>query len=109
AMGRTPGKKVFDLAVVTVDGQPLSFARALGRTVAYAVSSLFFGLGFLWAAFDPQKQAWHDQLCGTLVVRQRPAEGRAVTACGRGHEEHHRQGCTGPAVSAGRGCRIPIP
>jgi uncharacterized RDD family membrane protein YckC len=27
------------------------------------------GLGFLWIAFDPGKQAWHDKIAGTAVVR----------------------------------------
>jgi uncharacterized RDD family membrane protein YckC len=27
------------------------------------------GIGFLWIAFDPGKQAWHDKIAGTAVVR----------------------------------------
>jgi uncharacterized RDD family membrane protein YckC len=27
------------------------------------------GLGFFWIAFDPEKQAWHDKIAGTVVVR----------------------------------------
>jgi uncharacterized RDD family membrane protein YckC len=27
------------------------------------------GLGFLWIAFDKRKQAWHDKLAGTVVIR----------------------------------------
>ena len=26
-------------------------------------------VGYIWAAFDPRKQAWHDKLVGTVVVR----------------------------------------
>jgi uncharacterized RDD family membrane protein YckC len=26
-------------------------------------------LGFLWIALDTDKQAWHDKIAGTLVVR----------------------------------------
>jgi uncharacterized RDD family membrane protein YckC len=27
------------------------------------------GLGFLWIGFDHGKQAWHDKIAGTVVVR----------------------------------------
>ena len=32
-------------------------------------------LGFLWVAWDPRKQGWHDKLAGTYVVK-RPRESR---------------------------------
>jgi uncharacterized RDD family membrane protein YckC len=25
-------------------------------------------LGFIWAAFDKKKQAWHDKIAGTVVI-----------------------------------------
>jgi uncharacterized RDD family membrane protein YckC len=28
-------------------------------------------LGFVWVAFDPRKQGWHDKLAHTVVVRPR--------------------------------------
>jgi uncharacterized RDD family membrane protein YckC len=27
------------------------------------------GLGFFWIAFDHERQAWHDKIAGTVVVR----------------------------------------
>jgi uncharacterized RDD family membrane protein YckC len=35
----------------------------------YAVSGFFFGLGFIWAAFDANGEAWHDKIFATRVVR----------------------------------------
>jgi uncharacterized RDD family membrane protein YckC len=29
------------------------------------------GLGFIWASFDSESQAWHDKLAGTVVVTVR--------------------------------------
>jgi len=29
------------------------------------------GAGLIWVAFDRRKQAWHDKLAGTVVVRPR--------------------------------------
>jgi uncharacterized RDD family membrane protein YckC len=33
------------------------------------VSGFFFGLGFIWAAFDANGEAWHDKIFATRVVR----------------------------------------
>jgi len=67
--GRTPGKMLFGLKVETADGAPLTWARALGRTFAYLVSIITWGLGFLLAA-GPAKRALHDRLAGTRVVKR---------------------------------------
>jgi hypothetical protein len=34
------------------------------------VSGFFAGLGFFWAIWDRDSQAWHDKLAGTVVVRR---------------------------------------
>ena len=38
-------------------------------TIGYWISGLIFGLGFIWAAFDQDKEAWHDKLFDTWVVQ----------------------------------------
>ena len=69
ARGATVGKRVFGLRVVTAEGQVPGFGRALLRhTIGYLISSIFL-LGFIWIAFDPQHQGWHDKIAGTYVVR----------------------------------------
>ena len=69
--GQTVGMKLLDVKVVRQgDEAPLSFWRAAFRgTIGYYVSGLIFSLGFIWAAFDGQKEAWHDKLFDTWVVR----------------------------------------
>lgn len=48
----------------------ISFWRAAFRgTLGYIISGFVFSLGFIWAAFDGQKEAWHDKLFDTWVVR----------------------------------------
>lgn len=67
--GQTLGKKWLGIKVVTADGVPPSFWRAVGRAViGYPVSSFLFDLGFLWMLWDDQSQCWHDKLFGTYVV-----------------------------------------
>jgi uncharacterized RDD family membrane protein YckC len=70
ATGRTPGKMLLGLQVYSVDGTEVSFGIAFLRSVGYFVSSLLgtIPLGFIWAAFDNKKQAWHDKIAGTVVI-----------------------------------------
>ncbi|MFF0550643.1 RDD family protein [Streptomyces sp. NPDC004311] len=66
--GRTPGKKLLGVRVLTTAGlRPPRFGAALGRWLAYA----FLGLpGSLWALVDrPRRQAWHDKAARTYVAR----------------------------------------
>ena len=66
----TPGKMALGIQVVDArTGRPLSFGQAVGRYAAYFISTIPLGLGFIWVAFDPRKQGWHDRLAGTVVVR----------------------------------------
>lgn len=69
ARGQTLGKRAFGLKVVRVDGSAPGFGTALLRqTIGYFISNLFFGLGFLWVAFDSQHRGWHDYMAGTYVI-----------------------------------------
>ena len=68
--GKTLGMSVFDIKVVRTDGRPVGFWRAgLRGTVGYWVSGLIFGIGYIWAAFDFRRQALHDKIFDTLVVK----------------------------------------
>ncbi|MFA0731924.1 MAG: hypothetical protein LKKZDAJK_001313 [Candidatus Fervidibacter sp.] len=67
--GRTLGKALLGLQVVTGQGQPCGFGRALVREIGFVLSLCACGLGFVWAVFDPYKQGWHDLMAGTFVVR----------------------------------------
>lgn len=76
--GQTLPMKTWDLWLGMADGTPVGLDRALLRYVAAAVGSLF-GLGFLWALVDPQRQFLHDRLVGTRIfqgLRAGPPDGR---------------------------------
>lgn len=67
--GTTIGNIVFGMKIVRTDGQPLTFGVAVVRALASLLSLAVIGLGFFWIAWDREKQAWHDKIAGTLVVR----------------------------------------
>jgi uncharacterized RDD family membrane protein YckC len=68
----TPGKMLLSMKIVDAEtGQAMSIGQSMGRFFAYFVSTFVFMLGYLWVAFDPRKQAWHDKLAGTVVVVSR--------------------------------------
>lgn len=67
--GQTPGKRVLRIRVAdSATGEPIGFVRALYRTLGKNLSALPFALGFLWALWDRERQAWHDKLCGSIVL-----------------------------------------
>ena len=70
--GQTIGKSLLRLEVRTPSGALLSYSQALFRWLAYGLSSVFCGLGFLWIAVTPGKRGWHDLLAHTVVVTPKP-------------------------------------
>lgn len=69
--GGTVGKLMLGLRVVRADGSRMTFPGALGRCLAIYVSMLPCLGGFIIAAFDSEKRALHDHICGTRVVHVR--------------------------------------
>jgi len=67
--GSTVGGIVFDLKVVRLDGRAVDWETAIVRALGCFLSLAVAGLGFIWIAFDPANQAWHDKIAGTVVVR----------------------------------------
>lgn len=70
--GRSPGKMLLGLQVVTAQGNPVSFGIAFLRSVGYLISSIAFCLGYIWVGFDKKKQGWHDKIAGTVVIIREP-------------------------------------
>ena len=75
ALQGTLGKAAMRLRVVGPSGGRLTLARSIGRNLAKLLSYLPVGLGFLWVAFSKEKNAWHDKLAKTSVVRYESEDG----------------------------------
>ena len=70
--GYTPGKKILGLRVVKTTGETACLGRIVLRDwlITNFISGLFLGLGYIWALFDRDRQAWHDKVASTVVVRE---------------------------------------
>lgn len=66
--GQTPGKQILGMRIVKKDGTPITVMDALMRNVIGYTLSGIFALGYIWAFFDSEKQAWHDKIAGTVVI-----------------------------------------
>lgn len=67
----TVGKRVMNLYVTDLNGQPISFLHATGRHFAKIITGLIpLFLGYIMAAFTERRQALHDMIAGTLVLRR---------------------------------------
>ncbi len=75
--GRTPGKGLLGLKVVTRVGEPIGAGRASLRVLAEPLSFVAFGLGLVGIVIGRERRALHDVIAGTAVVYDwgdRPAE-----------------------------------
>jgi uncharacterized RDD family membrane protein YckC len=67
----TPGKKVLNIFVTDINGTQVSFGRASGRYFSKFISSLIpLGIGYVLAGLTERKQALHDMIANTYVLRR---------------------------------------
>lgn len=66
----TLGKLAMELKVISYHNTRPGFSTALWRNLAKLLSTLLVFAGFIMAAFTVRKQALHDKLAGTLVVKK---------------------------------------
>jgi len=66
----TLGKMIFGMKVTDLNRNRISFARATGRHFAKYLSSMILFIGYIMAGFTERKQALHDIIASTVVVRR---------------------------------------
>lgn len=68
--GQTPGKMAVGIKVVDAQGdRPGLGGAALREVLGKLISTIVLYVGFLWIAWDKQKQGWHDRIAGTHVIK----------------------------------------
>ena len=68
ASGKTPGMTLLGVQVVGRDGSNVGTQRGLVRTLAFPLSFLLLGLGFVGILLSRDRRALHDSIAGTEVV-----------------------------------------
>ena len=80
--GRTPGKAMMGLRVVSEEGIALSFGQAVVRRLTLVFSGPLQVIDWAFALFDPRRQRAVEKLAHTLVVRDEAPSLRADLAAG---------------------------
>jgi uncharacterized RDD family membrane protein YckC len=66
----TWGKRVMGLKVTDMTGARLKFGHASGRFFGKIITGIIpFAIGYIMAGFTSRKQALHDLIAGTLVIK----------------------------------------
>ncbi|HEY1738215.1 MAG TPA: RDD family protein [Acidimicrobiia bacterium] len=81
--GKTPGKALFGLRVVTGDGTELHGGRAAVRVLAFTVSWAIPLVGFGGVVLGSRHRALHDVVAGTAVVYDYDARAAHLRFLGR--------------------------
>jgi len=68
--GRTVGKRLMGVRVLRLDGLPITWWVAFERAGGYAAGFATGLLGFAQVYWDGNRQAIHDRIVGTVVVRE---------------------------------------
>lgn len=68
--GQTVGKRVLGIRVVRLDGEAITWWTAFERAGGYAAGLATGLLGFAQVWWDANRQAIHDRIVGTAVIRE---------------------------------------
>lgn len=66
----TIGKMALGIIVTDETGNRISFMRANGRLFAKSLSALILFIGYMMAGFTERKQALHDMIASTYVIKK---------------------------------------
>jgi uncharacterized RDD family membrane protein YckC len=65
----TFGKQALGIQVTDMDGNRISFGKAILRNIGRIISGMILLIGYIMAAFTSKKQALHDLIASTLVLK----------------------------------------
>jgi uncharacterized RDD family membrane protein YckC len=76
---QTLGRRVLGIMVVDDSGKAVGFWRgALREIVGKFLSGIALYVGYVWIAFDRNKQGWHDKIAETYVIRRNATPRRSA-------------------------------
>jgi uncharacterized RDD family membrane protein YckC len=87
--GKTIGMVLLGVQVVGQDGSRVGTKRGLIRTLAFPLSFLTLGIGFLGILFGRDRRALHDVIAGTAVVYGWDARDARLRSLARHSDSQH--------------------
>lgn len=69
--GKTLGKKILGIKVITLSGEPLSFSKASLRSLIGLIETFFFFICIPFALFTKNGQRLGDLAAGTVVIKEK--------------------------------------
>ena len=66
----TLGKMALNIIVTDLEGNRITFGRATARYFSKIISNMTLYIGYILAGLTEKKQALHDMIAGTLVIRK---------------------------------------
>lgn len=73
--GRTPGKRLVGIRVVSLVHERITFCQSMERALGYGASMLEGGFGFVQYSTNPNRCCVHDRIAETIVSdKKRPAQ-----------------------------------
>jgi uncharacterized RDD family membrane protein YckC len=67
--GQTPGKKIINIRIIKADGSEINDTDAFVRYFAGWLSVITVGVGWLMMQNNSHRQALHDKIAATVVVK----------------------------------------
>jgi uncharacterized RDD family membrane protein YckC len=74
--GRTPGKRLFRVRVVSLVHERMSLWHSIERALGYGAATLEFGFGFPQFFIHPYRRTAQDRLAETIVVKEKAYRAR---------------------------------
>jgi uncharacterized RDD family membrane protein YckC len=87
ASGKTPGMVLLGVQVVGQDGSSVGTRRGLIRTLAFPLSFIILGLGFVGILLRGDRRALHDLIADTAVVYCWDAREARLRSLARHHSD----------------------
>jgi len=60
--------KTWNLQLISTDNKKITWKQAFVRFCCAILSTIFFGLGFLWSLFNEKKSTLHDIFSNTILI-----------------------------------------
>ena len=66
--GQTLGMQSWNIKLVPLEGNQITWQQAIVRFLTATISFLSFGLGYIVFLFNKEKMTWHDQWSKTRLI-----------------------------------------